>query len=52
MMAAADHVDPGAAPLMIATSRVDLRVPLPENVQARALGAQYDPERSVWYAPP
>jgi exodeoxyribonuclease VII large subunit len=36
---------------MVATTRTDLNVPYAEKEDAKALGARWDPNRRVWYAP-
>jgi exodeoxyribonuclease VII large subunit len=38
--------------MMIITIRVDLNVPYVEKDDAKALGAQFDWDRRVWFAPP
>ena len=37
---------------MALTTRVDLLVPYVEKEDAKALGARWDEDRKVWYAPP
>lgn len=36
---------------MVVNSRVDLRVPYVEKEEAKALGARWDSQRRLWYAP-
>ncbi|AGA28215.1 exodeoxyribonuclease VII large subunit [Singulisphaera acidiphila] len=37
---------------MTSNSRVDLRVPFVEKEDAKALGARWDSQKKLWYAPP
>ena len=47
-----DETDRHGATRMILDSRIDLNVPYVEKEDAKALGARWDVDRKVWYAPP